>query len=219
MKQSLSYGRISWSYEDQQQSESFDSPTPLVQFSPIRINGKLRTPNISDRTLLALIKYKTENQHPFRDLYREWFINEAFIDRDLGEGRSFHRWLQLQQKSIIWKPHDIKLHPYFTDEASPKHDVNDEMAKDLSFAIRPVEVSGRKIKLYLQDEAVLGLISLKFGEEEDFIELVSLYIRMRFKWETWQAPAPTFLDWVKAQAKRPKFQSGQLGFTQIIYAL
>ena len=219
MKQRLSYGRISWSYEDPSSSESLDSPTPLVQFSPIRINGKLRVPIISDRMTLALIKYKTQNQYPFRDLYREWFINDSFVERDLGEGRSFYRWLKLQEKSIAWKPTDIKLHPYFTDEHAPKHDPNDEMARDLSFAIKPVDVSNRKIKLYLQDEAVLGLIALNFGEEEDFIELVCSYIKMRFKWESWQAPAPTFIDWVKAQAKRPVFQKGQLGFIPPIYTL
>jgi|GEM_PF-1107781 len=219
MKQRLSYGRISWSYEDHPPVESFDSPTPLIQFSPIRINGKLRTPDISDRMALALIKYKTNNQLPFRDLYREWFINDSFVERDLGEGRAFYRWLQLQKKSIAWKPIDLKLHSYFTDENAPKHDPNDDMAQDLSFAIKPVEVLNRKIKLYLQDEAVLGLITLKFGEEEDFIELVCSYIKMRFKWESWHAPAPTFIDWVKAQAKRPVFKKGQLGFAPPIYTL
>jgi hypothetical protein len=87
------------------------------------------------------------------------------------------------------------------------------MAEGLSFAIKPVEVAGRKIKLYLQDEAVLNLLNLPYGEDLDFIELVQEYVRLRFQWEAWRAPAPPFLDWVKAQAKRPVFQRGQLGFS------
>jgi hypothetical protein len=34
---------------------------------------------------------------------------------------------------------------------------------------------------------------------------------MRFKWEDWGALAPTFLDWVKAMAKKPLFNQGDLG--------
>jgi hypothetical protein len=55
-------------------------------------------------------------------------------------------------------------------------------------------------------------MSLPFGEDHDFLELVKAYVAMRFVWEKWNAPAPTFLDWVKAQAKRPVFMQGQIGF-------
>lgn len=219
MKHSLNYGKISWSYEDGKTDESLDSPTPLISFPPIRINGNLRTPDFNDRIILELIKLKSKNQLSFRDLYREWFINDIFVNRDLGEGRAFYRWLRLQEKSIAWRASEIKLHPYFTDPNSPKHELGDEMAQDLSFAIKPVEVEGRRVKLYLQDDAILNLINLKFGVDQDFIELVCDYISMRFRWAKWQAPAPPFIDWVKAQAKRPVFQRGQLGFTLPLFTL
>jgi hypothetical protein len=211
MKQSLSYGKISWAYDDIQTDVS-GRPTPLLQFSPVRVNGKLRYPSFSDKVSLSLLKIKTSSKIFYRDAYREWFTQDYMRDRELGEGRSFLRWLQKSHKSIDWRPQDFKLHDYFTDELAPKHALGDEMAQGLSFAIKPVEVGGRKVKLYLQDEAVLNLLNMPYGEDLDFIELVQEYVRLRFQWETWRAPAPPFLDWVKAQAKRPVFQRGQLGF-------
>jgi hypothetical protein len=210
MKQRLNYGKISWSYDDDTKGPC--RPTPLISLSPIRINGKLKYPAITDRVALALLKHKTSKKLSYRNAYKEWFSDGSWLDRDLGEGRSFLRWLQKTGQSIDWKPHDFSLHSYFTDEWAPKHAPDDEMAQGLSFAIKPVEVSGRRVKLYLQDEAVLNLINMPYGEEHDFLELVKEYVKIRFQWEKWRAPAPPFLDWVKAQAKRPIFQSGQLGF-------
>jgi hypothetical protein len=214
MKQPLNYGRISWSYDD------FDTkvpcrPTPLIIFNPIRIKGKLKHPVFSDKISLELLKYKTPMKLLFGEAYKEWRLTNSWLDRDLGEGRAFFRWLLRHGNSIDWRPQDFKLHDYFTGPNSPKHDPHDEMAKDLSFAVRPVKVKNRQVKLYLQDEAVLNLISLPFGEEKDFIELVQEYISMRFQWQEWNAPAPLFLDWVKVRGKRPIFSEGQLGFSLV----
>lgn len=211
MKNTLSYGRLKWSYGD------FDPdkpcrPSPLFTFSPVRINGKLKTPHFTDKITLALMKHKTTEKKFFRDLFVEWYCEGSWIDRDLGEGRSFYRWLQRSNQSIEFRPHDFKLHDYFTQSNAPKHDPNDEMAKGLSFAIRPVQVGERNVKLYLQDECMMNLLTMPFGEDEDFLELVKEYVLLRFQWEKWRAPAPPFLDWVKARAKRPVFSSGQLGF-------
>lgn len=211
MKQGLHYGRISWSYEDDCHPSAPDRLSPFVTFNPIRINNKLITPTFSDKIALKLFKYKTDNTCSFREAYKEWYLT-SFIDRDLGEGRSFLRWLYRQERSIKWRPNDFKLHPFFTAKDAPRHDENDEMAKGLSFAIRPVEVNKRKVKLYLTDDAVLNLISLPYGHDTDFIELVCEYVRLRFEWEKLKAPAPTFLDWVKAQVRRPVFMQGQIGF-------
>lgn len=210
MKQTLNYGRISWAYDD------FDPevpvrPSPFLTFRPVRINGRMRHPSFSDKVCLQLLKHKTENQFPFSEVYKDWIAEGACFDHDLGEGRSFFRWLQKTKKSIAWKLADLKLHPYFTDENAPKHDPDDELAEDLSFAVKPVEVNGRKVKLYLQDEAVLNLINMPYGEDEDFLDLVREYIELRFQLAEWKAPAPPFLDWVKSQAKRPVFVGGQLG--------
>lgn len=212
MKQGLHYGRITWSYHEDFDPKIPCRPAPLITFNPIRINGKLRTPSFSDKISLEIMKLKTPVKHPFRETYKRWYLEGSWIDRDLGEGRAFLRWLNREGCSIDWNPHDFKLHPYFTTPLAPKHSPHDEMAKGLSFAIKPVEVDKRKVKLYLVDEAVLNLISLPYGEDTDFIELVSEYIKQRFEWEKWKAPAPTFIDWVKAHAKRPVFMEGQLGF-------
>jgi hypothetical protein len=210
MKQTLRYGKLTWAYDD------FDPgvpcrPSPLITFSPVRINGKLKHPSFTDKTALALLKHKTETKLLFRNAYIEWMKVGSWMDRDLGEGRSFLRWLQNNHSSIEWKPHDFRFHSYFLQKGSPVHDMHDEMARGLSFAIRPVEVKNRRIKLYLQDEAVLNLISMPFGEDQDFLELVQEYVKLRFQWEEWRAPAPPFIDWVKAHAKRPVFRTGQLG--------
>lgn len=210
MKKGLNYGRITWSYED---SPIWDEerPSPLVKFAPIRIHGQLRTPAFSARIALLILKHKTPTKITFREAYLRWFLESA-QDRDLGEGKSFLLWLKKTNQSILWKTSDYELHPYFTAQNAPKHDPEDEMAQDLSFAVKPVEVEGRKVKLYLQDEDVLNLIGLPYGEEVDFLTLVMNYVSLRFKWEKWRAPAPPFLEWVRGQAQRPTFLPGQLGF-------
>lgn len=211
MKQALNYGRISWTYDD------FDPkvpcrPSPFLKLQSIRVNGKLRHPSFTDKVTIQILKHKTQIKVSFLNAYKEWSSEDSWMDRDLGEGRSFLRWLQKNKKSILWKMTDFKLHSYFQDEDAPRHDPDDELAQDLSFAVRPVNVNGRKVKLYLQDEAVLNLLNLPYGEDQDFLELVKEYVKLRFQLDEWQAPAPPFLDWVKSQAKRPVFLGGQLGF-------
>jgi hypothetical protein len=211
MKHALNYGRISWSYGDFD-PDSPCRPSPLITFNPIRLNGKLKYPNFSDRTSLLLLKLKTPGTLSFREAYEQWWKDGPSLDRELGEGRAFLRWLQRKQMSIKWSKKDFNLHSYFLQEDSPKHFAGDEMARGLSFAVKPVEVNKRKVILYLKDEDVLNLINMPYGLDEDFLLLVKNYVKMRFQWEEWQAPSPPFLDWMKAQARRPAFSRGQLGF-------
>lgn len=211
MKQGLNYGRITWSYEEDFDPKIPCRPSPFITFNPVRINGKLKTPAFSDKVALQLLKYKTTDTLIFPEAYKKWYLEGSFHDRDLGEGRAFLRWLHSNQQSIRWRPQDFKLHPLFTSEDAPKHAKDDEMAQGLTFAIKPVEIGARKVKLYVVDEAMLNLMTLPYGEDHDFLELVKEYVNLRFQWEAWKAPAPTFLDWVKAQAKRPVFMQGQIG--------
>lgn len=213
MKKALNYGRISWAYEDDFNPEVPCSPSPLFNFNPVRINGKYKSPLITDKTALLIMKLPYSEKVAFKEAYKSWFCDGPWIDRDLGEGRAFLKWLKQNELSIKWKQEDFKFHEYFMQENSPRHDPGDEMARDLSFVVAPVEVGTRKIKLYLQDEAVLNLISMPYGEEEDFLTLVKAYIKMRFQWEKWRAPSPPFLEWIKASAKKPLFSKGQLGLS------
>lgn len=213
MKHTLNYGRITWAYEEEFNPEVPCTPSPLLTFNPIRINGRYKYPNISDKTALGLLKLTGHKLLPFKEAYKEWLAVGPWFDRDLGEGRAFLKWLKDNSCYIQWKKDDFRFHGYFLQEDSPKHDPDDEMAKGLSFSVAPVAVEKRKVKLYLQDEAVLNLINMPYGDEEDFLELIRSYIKMRFQWEKWKAPSPPFLDWVKAQAKRPVFRKGQLGLT------
>lgn len=210
MKHTLNYGRISWSYDD------FDPdvpcrPNPLIKFSPVKINGKLKHPIFTDKVGLALLTLKEKKTVTFRDAYTSWYVDHYMSDRDLTEGRAFLKWLKTNHTSIEWRPQDFKLHEYFLQKDSPRHDPDDELAGGHSFAIAPVVVNERRVKLYIEDESVLTLINLQYGVEKDFIELVSTYVQTRFQYEEWRAPAPTFLDWVKNQGMRPLFSRGQLG--------
>jgi hypothetical protein len=209
MKQILNYGRITLSHSD------FDPdlpcvPYPFMKINPIKVNGKILKPQFSPNDCLSLLKLKSPQPSSFRETYLEWRFHHS-SNLDLGEGRSFVRWLHHEKRSIKWNGSEFKLHDYFSTPLSPKHDPEDELARGLSFAIKPIWVEKRCVKLYLDDESVLSLLSLSFGEEEDFLELVKDYIQMRFKWEKWSAPAPLFVDWVKAMAKRPLFNKGALG--------
>ena len=134
-------------------------------------------------------------------------------ENELGEGRAFFRWLQKHELSIEWREKDFSPHPYFTSLHSPQHDPKDEMALGLSFAIKPVTVDKRNVKLYVQDKDMLSLLNLPYGKEEDFLELVMRYVTQRFEWQAWKAPAPHFLDWVLSRGASPVFSEGQLGFS------
>lgn len=209
MKQALNYGRISWSYED------FDPqvpcrPSPFVTFSPVRINGKFRAPEFSQRVSLNLLKFKTRKWLLYPVAFQRW-SEEHHSDIELGEGRAFYRWLLKHQISIQWRKNDFEFHGYFRQKNSPRHSLDDEFAQGHSFAISPVVVQDRRVKLYVPDEAMLNLICLPYGEDVDFLDLVRGYVEMRFQWEKWRAPSPPFLEWIKIQGKRPMFSTGQLG--------
>jgi hypothetical protein len=149
----------------------------------------------------------------FPRAYAGWLASGARESIELGEGRAFFRWLQKHELSIQWREKDFTPHPYFSNFQAPQHDPKDEMAQGLSFAIKPVMVEKRHVKLYVQDKDMLGLLNLPYGKDEDFLELVMRYVSQRFEWQSWKAPAPHFLDWVMSRGARPVFSEGQLGFS------
>ena len=187
-------------------------PKPIIMFAPVWACGQKWYPSFGDRHALLLLRRSMPNKVSFQRAYTGWRTSGAREEGELGEGRAFLRWLQRHQISIEWSERDFIPHPYFCQKNSPKHDPKDEMALDLSFAIKPVRVAGRNIKLYVRDVDMLSLLQLPYGQEEDFLELVMSYVSQRFQWESWRAPAPGFLDWVVSQAKRPYFLPEQLGF-------
>jgi hypothetical protein len=211
MKQTLNYGRITWGYDDFEPSLPC-IPTPLVSFSPIRFNGKVKYFNFTDRQSLELLKYKTDHRMTLREAYGRWPNKSYQHELDLGESRAFIKWLKDHKVSIKWSPQDYSLHQYFNQKNSPTHLKDDEFSLGQSFSISPLVVNKRVIKLYLEDESILNLLSLTFGEEENFFKLIESYILLRFQLVKWNAPAPLFIDWLRASGKRPIFHSGQMGF-------
>lgn len=208
MKQGLSYGRITFGYEE----EDEDRPKPLVSFAPVRFRGKSYIPDITDREALLILKIRGEKMISFADAYVEAICRDSRESVELGEGKALMRWLKARKLMIQWKKNDMKLHSLFTGETAPRFEEGDELANDHCFSISPVTVLGRCIKLYVEDEAMLSLIQLEYGEEEDFLSLVRRYVARRIQWELWRAPAPTFSDWVRNEGKRPVFKKGQVGF-------
>jgi hypothetical protein len=208
MKPGLSYGRITLGYEEDDQVR----PLPLVTFSGVRFRGKVFQPKISDRDALLILKLRGQKDISFTDAYIEAICLNASGKDEISEGKALLRWLKERQLRIKWKKRDLKLHPLFLDEKAPNFTPDDELAKDHLFSISPVKVLGRCIKLYVEDEAMLSLINLQFGEEEDFLSLVRRYVARRIQWEIWRAPAPPFADWVRNEGKKPVFRKGQLGF-------
>jgi hypothetical protein len=186
-------------------------PNPIVSFSPLWVEDKLWQPVFGDKHSLILLRRQLPKKVSFSRAYTGWRTSGAREENELGEGRAFLRWLQKYQLSIEWSERDFRPHPYFSQKNSPRHDKDDEMAFGLSFAIKPVRVEKRTIKLYVRDEDMLSLLSLPYGKEEDFLELVMRYVAQRFEWEKWRAPAPTFLDWVVSHGKCPVFGPDQLG--------
>jgi hypothetical protein len=186
-------------------------PSPLITFGPVWAIGRQWIPNFGDKNSLLIMRRQVEKRVSFARAYCGWRNSGAHEEKELGEGRAFLRWLQKHHLSIGWIEKDFSPHPYFSGPDSPKHDKNDEMAKGLSFAIKPILVGEKKVKLYVRDEDVLSLLSLNYGNEVDFLELVKNYVSYRHEWEKWKAPAPLFLDWVVSHGKRPVFGMGQLG--------
>jgi len=187
-------------------------PNPIVTFSPIWVQSKKYQPAFGDRHALLLLRRLMPKKVSFPRAYSGWRISGAREEAELGEGRAFFRWLQKHELAIDWKERDFSPHPYFCTPNAPKHDPQDEMARGLSFAIRPVAVAGRAVKLYVGDSDMLGILNMPYGDEEDFLELVMRYVAQRFEWESWRAPAPTFLDWMVSHGKRAVFYPGQVGF-------
>jgi hypothetical protein len=190
-------------------------PNPILTFSPVWIFDRKYQPHFGDRHALILLKRRTHKQVSFTRAYSGWRHSGARELEELGEGRAFLRWLQRHDLSIDWHEADFLPHPYFLAPSAPNHAPGDEYAQQHSFAIRPVQVAGRKIKLYVKDQDILSLLNLPYGKEEDFLELVMSYITQRFQWEKWHAPAPTFLDWVISHGLRPIFAPRQLGFSPL----
>lgn len=193
-------------------SEVLELPNPIVTFAKVWAEGRYWEPKFGDRHTLLLLRRKMPDKVSFIRAYRGFRASGAKEEKELGEGRAFLRWLQRHEISVEWKQRDFEPHPFFCHPNAPKHDPKDEMAEGLSFAIKPVEVSGRKVKLYVGDDDMLNLLSMPYGNDKDFLELVMRYVAQRFEWEGWRAPAPPFLDWVKSQGMRPVFVPGQLGF-------
>ncbi|MFP5457885.1 MAG: hypothetical protein ACLGG7_04050 [Bacteriovoracia bacterium] len=211
MKRPLRYGKASYSYGDFH-PDSPCQPRPVIEFTTVYAEGRHWQPNPGDRTALLLLRRQMPKQVSFTRAYRGWRSSGAREERELGEGRAFLRWLQRHELSIAWESRDLKLHPYFTLPGAPTHAPDDEMAVGMSFAIAPVEVDGRRVKLYLADEDVLRLIHLPYGNDEDFLALVTEYVGQRRQWQLWKAPAPPFVEWLTSLGKKPFFKPGQLGF-------
>ncbi len=188
-------------------------PMPLLTFKKIKILGKTYSPNFGDRHSLLILKRVMSKKVSFMRAYTGWVHSGGMSSEEMSEGRSFFRWLQKYSLSVEWSEEDFSLNHFFSSPRSPKHDPQDEMAKNLSFAIRPVRVQERNIKLYIEDQDILSLFNLSYGNDEDFLALVSEYVASRFQWAKWNAPSPSFLDWVKARGLRPVFQETQIGFS------
>ena len=209
MGQTLRYGKARLSYED---TSLLITPTPVVSFKEVYAEGRYWAPRISDKAALQLLKRKMDKQVSYLRAYRGFRASGAKEERELGEGRAFLRWLMRHELSVAWESEDLNLHPYFSQKDAPKHDPSDEMSRDMSFAIAPVSVNGKKVKLYLADDDVLRLFHMQQGQQEDFLKLVSRYVEQRHQWMAKQLPALPFVEWLALQGHRPGFNRGQIGF-------
>lgn len=212
MGKTLKYGRAVYHYGDYDPNFSC-SPAPVMRLRHVQVRGTRWAPELGDRTLMLLLRRKMPKEVSFTRAYTGWREGGSREESELGEGRAFLRWLQRHELGIKWERGDVILHPYFLDPKAPRHDPTDETAKGLSFAIAPVEVNHRRVKLYVQDEDVLRLIHSAYGVEKDFLQLVKSYIQQRHQWQKWQAPAPGLVDWLTNLGMKPVFSIGQLGFS------
>lgn len=185
--------------------------SPLIQFKAIYFNNKLETPSFDDLSSLLILRKTGHKKVSFMRAYHGWRMGGSKDQINVGRGKSFLRWMNHHQLSILWEKEDFEINPLFSGTSMPKHFSDDEYAKDHSFAIRPVIVGGKAIKLYITDQHMLRLINFDHGQPEDFLELVKHYISHRFDWEKWKVPSPFFLDWIISHQKRPVFKTGQVG--------
>lgn len=209
MGQLLRYGKATLTLED---SSPLITPTPVVNFKQVYAEGRYWAPRISDKAALQLLKRKMAKQVSYLRAYRGFRASGAKEEKELGEGRAFLRWLIRHELSVAWESEDLQLHPFFGQKDAPRHDPNDEMAMDMSFAIAPVSVNGKKVKLYLADDDVLRLFHMQQGQQEDFLKLVSRYIEQRHQAQARLLPALPFVEWLALQGHRPGFNRGQIGF-------
>lgn len=211
MNRTTIHGRMSYLEEDFNPMQPC-RPNPIVTFAPFSTHGQLWKPKFGDTHSLILLKRDLPKKVSFQRAYTGWRMSGSREETELGEGRAFLRWLQKHHLSIAWSEKDFRPHPYFSQQKSPVHSQYDDSAHGLSFAIKPIMIKNRTIKLYVRDEDMLSLLKMPYGDEEDFLELVMRYVAQRFEWEKWRAPAPGFLDWIVSHGKRPLFFQGQLGF-------
>ncbi len=164
MKHSLQYGRISWSYNDFD-PEVACRPTPLFQFKTIRIAGRAVTPKLSDKHALLLLKRKLPKVMSFSEAYRSWWKSGRREIEELGEGLSFLKWLKANGLSVAFKRSDFHFHPYFQPSGTKD--------SEHLFTITSVDVLGRKVKLFVEDEDMIQILHFPYGRDVDF--LVSCY--------------------------------------------
>ena len=185
--------------------------TPLIQFKEVWHQGSFHAFNPDDLYALMILQKITSKQVSYERAFRGW-KNAPFLHERRSVGRAFYSWLAKHQLSIIWKESDFQINPLLTSALAPRHDQDDELARNHSFVIRPQMVDGRSIKLYVQDQDMIKLLSLHMGEVEPLTSLTRHYITQRLKWEKSLMPAPTFLDWIIATGKRAYVSEGELGF-------
>jgi hypothetical protein len=211
MRKNLIYGKISWSFDEETPVRCL--PVPLMRLRAFKINGKTICPDFSDKVFFTLLNFKTFKRLPLEELYTRWNDDKSPEDFELGEGRALLRWMSMNNVSIQWKRSDIIFHSFFKEDRKI-NEIKDEWSIEHAFSIPPVKVKGRHVKLYLKDEDVIQLMHLPGGQEEDFLELVTAYIRYRIDKERYSELAHSFLEWVKFMNKRPLFTKGQLSWDQ-----
>lgn len=207
----LRYGKAVYHFEDFNPRRPC-CPSPVFSFSTVYAQGEFHSPQITDRTMLKLLRRDTEKRISLARAYEGWLMGGSPEERELGESRAFYRWLMRYDLSILWHKRDFAPHPYF-EHSSTAHHPQDEFAQGMSFAIAPVEVGERKIKMYLEDDDVIRLLSLKDGAPTDFMELMRAYVLKRLAWRERQTQALSFADWVILEGCRPLFSQGQIGLS------
>lgn len=200
----LTYGKVSWSFE-----EDFNPSTPCCPFPVIKINKYFKG---FHRTALNLFKLKCSEKILLDEAYLAWSSSFLSVQAGQDDAINFLHWLKKRNLSIQWRSKDFTIHPYFYYSKCPSYEKGNNFEQDSSFSIKPVQVDGRNIKLCLEDDSIMSLLNISYGDEIDFLELVKDYIQMRFHREKWGTPSPTFLDWVKILGKKPLFKVGQLSF-------
>ncbi|HLT23424.1 MAG TPA: hypothetical protein VKZ84_08270 [Bacteriovoracaceae bacterium] len=191
--------------------DSDDLLNSLIQFKDVWHEGKFHSFNPDDLSALLILQRVTDKQVSYERAFRGW-RNSPIAQERRSPGRAFYSWLNKHHLSIIWKYNDFTINPILSSPLAPRHEANDEFAQGHSFVIKPQMIDGRRIKLYVQDQDMIKILNLHIGEPTSLGELTQKYIGQRLKWEKTCMPAPTFLDWIIANGKRPQVVEGELGF-------